>query len=154
MPTSGRNSRSTRFISPQIIIEINREQIDRFGGAYVAQIDNLRNPGSLHYITQAIQNPLCEEYLYPTLFLKAAALGERIITGHVFFDGNKRTAFEAVRLFLFINGQYLRLDQEGIREALDIANGLVSLSSFAEWLKLKAIPLPAQWPDESSSGSP
>jgi len=149
MPTSGQNSLNIKYISFQIIIEINREQIERFGGLYFPDVDNLLNEDSLIYILDAIQYPICGQELFPTIFEKAAALGHQIICRHVFYDGNKRTAFDVVRLFLFVNNYYLRLDKEGIKKALDIANDKVVIDDFAKWLEEKAILM--QWPEETSS---
>lgn len=149
MPTSGRNLLSIKFISREIIIEINREMIDRFGGAYFQGNNNLQNPAPLSYILEAIQNPIYGKDLYPTIFKKAAAIGHRIICEHVFYDGNKRTAFEVMRLFLSINGYYLRIDSETIDEALDVAKGQVSIEDLANWLESKATPI--KWSEESSS---
>jgi death-on-curing protein len=152
MPTSGRNWPNIKHLSPQIIVEINRELIERFGGAYAAQVDNLQNPGSLYYILEAIATSMGSRDLYPSIFEKAAALGHSIIQKHVFFDGNKRTAFEVVRLFLSENRYDLPLDDEAIEKALAISEGELGLGEFANWLENKAIPMPPEWPEESLSG--
>jgi len=148
MPTSGRNLQNIRYINREIIIEINKEMIDRFGGVDFEGADNVRNPDSLSYILEAIQNPICGKDLYPMIFEKAAALGHQIICRHVFYDGNKRTAFESIRLFLFINNYYLRIDKGIVEKALEIAAGKVSIGNLAKWLEQKAIPM--EWPEESS----
>jgi death on curing protein len=43
--------------------------------------------------------------LYPDLWTKAAALGESLARNHSLIDRNKRTAFEAMLLFLDYNSQ-------------------------------------------------
>lgn len=151
MPTSGRNLQNIKYIGRQIIIQINKDMIDRFKGASFQGPDNLRDPGSLSYILEAIQFPIQGQHLYPTIFEKAAALGHRIIRGHVFHDGCKRTGSEAMRLFLAFNGYYLPTDKETIKKALDIAEGRVTVKDLAEWLQARAIPM--EWREESSSGT-
>lgn len=42
--------------------------------------------------------------LYPTIWLKAAYLMQKITKKYIFVDGNKRTAFLATLLFLKKNG--------------------------------------------------
>ena len=123
--------------------------IDRFGGAYFQGNNTLQNPAPLSYILEAIQSPIYGKDLDPTIFKKAAAIGHRIICEHVFYDGNKRTAFEVMRLFLSINGYYLKIDSETIKKALDVAKGQVSIEDLANWLECKAIPI--KWSEESSS---
>ena len=152
MPTSGRNLPSIKYISRQIIIEINNEMIGRFKGASFREPDNLKNPGSLSYILEAIQFPVGGQNLYPTIFEKAAALGHEIIHAHVFHDGCKRTGSEVMRLFLAFNGYYLPTDAETIKKALDIAESRATPKDLAEWLEARAVPM--AWPEESSSGSP
>ncbi|MFI6996980.1 type II toxin-antitoxin system death-on-curing family toxin [Nocardia sp. NPDC050175] len=43
---------------------------------------------------------------YPTMELKAAALLHSLICNHGFVDGNKRTAWSAMEIMLWINGRY------------------------------------------------
>ena len=148
MPTSGRSWQNIRYISREIIIEINKEMITGFGGANFQGEDNLKNAGSLSYIIDAIQNPIHGTDLYPTIFEKAAALGHQIICRHIFHDGNKRTGFEVMRAFLILNGYYLRIDKETTKKALDIARGEVSVTDLAKWLEAKVIPM--ELPEESS----
>ena len=45
---------------------------------------------------------------YPGLFLKAAVLLEALANYHVFFDGNKRTAWTVAYVFLALNGFHLK----------------------------------------------
>lgn len=66
---------------------------------------------------------------------KAAILLERIILGHPFIDGNKRTAFEACKTFLDINGYLLESSEEEIIDFLvSIAKGQRNRYSVRNWL--------------------
>jgi death-on-curing protein len=47
---------------------------------------------------------------YPELELKAAALLESVLRNHPLIDGNKRTGWTLMVLFLWINGRRVALD--------------------------------------------
>lgn len=49
---------------------------------------------------------------YPTLWLKAAFMLQKITKKHVFFDGNKRTAYMATVYFLDMNGYSLVISEQ------------------------------------------
>lgn len=76
--------------------------IHRFGGIFEG-FDNLKNPGSLDWVLDAIQYPIFDIDRFPTIFQKAAQLGWIINEGHVFHDGNKRTSTMAVMIFMNVN---------------------------------------------------
>jgi death on curing protein len=118
------------------IAEINRRMIESFGGFFAGK-DNLSNPGSLEHVLAATQGSLFGQELYPTLIEKAAAIGWRIIVGHVFHDGNKRTGMEACRLFLDLNGHDMRIDHQVIDMALALAKGEASFADFAAWVEAR-----------------
>lgn len=74
-------------ITADEILLMNRRLIEEHGGLGVG----LLNPGTLEYALEEIQGSLFGAPRCPTLHDKAAALGWRIIRGHIFVDGNKRT---------------------------------------------------------------
>ena len=121
------------------IVEINRRMIAHFGGIFFEGDENLANRGSLEYVLAEIHGSLYGQELYPDLFQKAGLIGWRIIVGHIFHDGNKRTAMESCRLFLELNGFALRMDMEIVTIALDIATHKIEFDEFVEWLKRRAI---------------
>ena len=51
---------------------------------------HLLDENRLHYVVEALVGKFGDTELYPTLFEKAAVYAHHIITGHIFFDGNKR----------------------------------------------------------------
>ena len=68
------------------ILNLHQFSIQKYGGS-----DGLRDSGLLE---SAIARPFQSfggEDLYPSIFEKAAALGESLIINHPFIDGNKRT---------------------------------------------------------------
>jgi death-on-curing protein len=65
----------------------------------------------------------------------AACYGVGIAKNHPFLDGNKRTAFVAVELFLMLNGwQLTASDTDAVLTMLSVAAGKTDEATFAEWL--------------------
>ncbi|MFH1520852.1 MAG: type II toxin-antitoxin system death-on-curing family toxin [Candidatus Micrarchaeota archaeon] len=70
------------------------------------------------------------------LFWKATILLERIILGHPFIDGNKRTSYEATRIFLQINGYLLYAEEDEVIDLLvGIAKSKKNRYSIKSWLE-------------------
>lgn len=135
--------RTSQTLTVNAVVEINRRVIQEFGGFFAGK-DNLANPGSLEHVLAAIQGSLFGRELYPTLIEKAAAIGWRIIVGHVFHDGNKRTGMEACRLFLDLNGFDMRIDHEVISMALSLATGETPFADFVAWVERRTTPRTVQ----------
>jgi death on curing protein len=95
------------------IIRINQIQIDLKGGMFVPPF-NLREEGGLALILDSISEPIYGTEPFPSIYNKAAALTWKIIVGHVFYDGNKRTAMLAGMALMHINHKPLRVTQEQI----------------------------------------
>ena len=88
----------------------------------------LLNENQLHYLVEAVSGKFGDTELYPTLPQKAAVYAHHIITGHIFFDGNKRVGIHCAILFLEFNGCLLRLNIEDsiIELGLKIADGTIT----------------------------
>ena len=117
------------------VVEINRRMVSKFGGIFFEGDDNLANPGSLDYVLEEINGFLFGEELYPDFLQKAALIGWRIIAGHIFHDGNKRTGMEACRLFLDLNGYKMLMDFEVVTVSIQIALNGIDFDPFVEWLR-------------------
>jgi death-on-curing protein len=71
----------------------------------------------------------------------AAAYGYGIARNHPFIDGNKRTAFVAVELFLLCNGYDLVADDAScVLTMLAVAAGTLDEAAFADWIRQHARP--------------
>lgn len=88
----------------------------------------LLNENQLHYLVDAVGMKFGDTELFPTLFQKAAVYAHHIITGHIFFDGNKRVGMHCALLFLRLNGCKLRLDLDDsiIDLGFKIADGTIT----------------------------
>ena len=72
-------------------------------------------------LESALEKPVVTvggEDAYPTLFSKVAAIGHSIAHGHVFQDGNKRTAVEVMIITLYWNGFKRRPNQTAIETTI------------------------------------
>lgn len=127
--------KACRYLTAAEIDKINQAMVTKFGGQY-----HLRSLDSLVHMVEEVQGSLFGEELYPGVFQKAAFLLHRIIQGHFFFDGNKRTGVESCKLFLAMNGYILTA---GHSELVDIAkktaNKEIDKEALSEWLKCKTI---------------
>jgi death-on-curing protein len=128
-------------LSAYTIIELNRQQIERFGGGWHPTPDNLQNPGTLYHVLEEIRGSVFDKELYSTILEKAAILSYRIMSGHVFFDGNKRTGMAACELFLGLNGYIMDIDiEETIPVALRVADRQdMKYEEYLSWLRGKII---------------
>lgn len=82
------------------IIEVNRYVLTGVGQTY----QGIQYPAGLSLVVEQPQKVVFGHTLYPTIWLKAAYLMQKITKKHIFVDGNKRTAFLATLLFLKKNG--------------------------------------------------
>jgi death-on-curing protein len=77
----------------------------------------------------------------PDLAALAAAYGFGLARNHPFIDGNKRTAFTVMELFLALNGQELIADDPScIVIILKLAEGGLSETEFADWIRSNTNP--------------
>ncbi len=92
----------------------------------------------IHLLNSALRRPMIElfgEPQFPTLTDKAAAYLESLAYHHLFIDGNKRTAVQAVELFFARNGVNFRFDPTRDYEyILEIARGSENVKQIAVWL--------------------
>jgi death-on-curing protein len=66
----------------------------------------------------------------------AASYAFGIARNHPFVDGNKRTAFVALEVFLDLNGCELKAtDEECILAMLDLASGQLGEDALAQWIR-------------------
>jgi death-on-curing protein len=73
--------------------------------------------------------------------LLAAAYAYGIARNHPFLDGNKRTAYVAMELFLMKNGAVLTSsDEEAVLIFLKLATGEISEEELAAWIRQNSVP--------------
>ena len=105
--------------------------IDRFGGTYGLR-DNTALASALARPFQTFDNT----ELYSSALEKAASLVESILVNHPFVDGNKRTGYTLLRLFLIRNGYDIVASEANKYEfVIDIAAGTLKYDGILLWLQ-------------------
>jgi death-on-curing protein len=121
--------REWRWIGLDLILAIHDRQIAEHGG-----LDGVRDRGAIESALARPQN----QALYQQLDVAdlAAAYAYGLSCGNGFADGNKRTTWIAMRLFLADNGFRLRFEPfEAIRNMQSLAAGTLSEVELAEWIR-------------------
>lgn len=90
-------------------------------------------------LDSAVHRPQQSAYLedeYPTLFEKASAFFESLARNHCFYNGNKRTAFAALDIFLKKNNYQIKQNtDENEKFTIAVAEGEMGLTEIVSWLK-------------------
>ena len=124
-----RKAPSWIWVDADVLRAVHEEQLAEHGGA-----SGTRDEG-LFESALARPNNLAA-YGTPDAADLAAAYGFGIARNHPFIDGNKRTAFVAVELFLELNGfELLALDAECVLTMLNVASSQMDEATFARWLR-------------------
>jgi len=122
-------TRNYKWILESVVHAIHDEQLAEHGG--------LQGTRDLSLLQSALSRPQnLVAYGSPDIAELAASYGYGISRNHPFNDGNKRTAFVVVELFLMLNGYELIADDGAcVLIMLDVASGEISEESFASWIK-------------------
>jgi death-on-curing protein len=124
----------TVWLSPQLILAIHDEQLAEHGGS-----TGLRDAGLLD---SALARPLNRaSYGEPDIAELAAVYALGIAKNHPFIDGNKRTAFVALEVFLRLNGcRFAAGDAEAVVMTLAMAAGELPDDEFTAWVRMHTVP--------------
>ncbi len=119
------------FLKKESVLKIHAKQIELFGGSL-----GIREIGLLE---SAIAMPSANfggDFLHENIFLMAAAYLFHIFKNHPFVDGNKRTAFVCMDVFLRINGYKLKSDTKSLEKlVIDTVTGKLSKNDIADFLR-------------------
>lgn len=120
-----------KYLTVNQILVIHSEVIEQVGGS-----KGTRDMGLLESAVARSQATFSGKNLYPDVFSRAAALGHSLICNHPFVDGNKRTGYMAMRLFLNLNKYDLKASfEERYKFIMEIVQKLKDKESIARWLK-------------------
>jgi death-on-curing protein len=104
--------------------------IARFGGSY-----GIRDRAALESALARPFQTFDNKELYLSILEKAASLIESILVNHPFIDGNKRTGYALLRLFLLDNGLDFSVSKDNKYEfIIDIPSGSLKFEGIIEWL--------------------
>ncbi|MCC4342361.1 type II toxin-antitoxin system death-on-curing family toxin [Limosilactobacillus reuteri] len=129
------------YLTKEEIIMVNHQALTRTGQKYMG----IQYPEGLSVIVEQPQMTVFNRELYPSIWLKAAYIVQKITKKHIFIDGNKRTAYLCLLLFLKKNSWELHLNaDEGeafvvqITLADDSEEEMIEISHFLEKHCVKA----------------
>lgn len=96
---------------------------------------SVRDFGLLHSAVERPQAMYEGKFLYPTKFLRAAALLQSLTRNHPFTDGNKRTAWVSTKRLLYKNNFHLMAERKDAGDFMvSVDNEKLELKEIANWL--------------------
>lgn len=119
-----------RWITRELASAMHRAQLRAHGGRWGIRDENL--------LESALARPQQPHAYEPDagLFELAAAYAFGIARNHPFVDGNKRTAFTAMGVFLLANGYLLEVPEpEAVLTMLAVAAGRIEEPELAAWCR-------------------
>jgi death-on-curing protein len=117
----------TEYVTTADALFFHKQLIERYGGA-----PGIRDVGALE---SALHRP--QTGYYDTIIHEAAALLESLVQNHPFIDGNKRTAFAVVDVFLRINGYVITGRSEATYDRFIqlLEQGAFDMEHLVPWLE-------------------
>jgi death-on-curing protein len=124
----------TVWLSRQLVLAVHDIQLREHGGA-----SGIRDEGLLDSV---LARPLNRAgYGDPDTVELAAVYAIAIARNHPFIDGNKRTAYVAMVLFLALNGIAFVPDQaDAVITTMTMAAGEVPDEAFVDWVRGYTVP--------------
>jgi death on curing protein len=117
------------FLTTEMVLDAHAKQLAIFGGG-----SGLRDEGLLESAVARAENKFA--YGETDLAALAAAYVFGIARNHPFIDGNKRAAFAALIMFLWINGIVFRVEPaQATLAILGTAAGEISEDGLARWIR-------------------
>ena len=122
-----------KWLDREVVIAIHDMQLSEHGGRAGTR--------DLGLLDSALARPMnLAAYGDQDFAPLAAAYGHSIARIHPFTDGNKRTAFVAMELFLVLNGFELVADDAAcVSVMLDVAAGAIEEEVLARWIRAQVI---------------
>lgn len=123
-----------RFLTIEEVLVLHELSLRAFGGQ-----SGVRDRVLLESALTQPQLGTASGYVHAFPFEMAAAYGFHLARNHPFFDGNKRTAWLAMQVFLEKNKLILSVSfVEGIATMLAVASGAMEKASFTQWIEQHA----------------
>jgi death on curing protein len=117
------------WVRQDTALAIHSEQLRVHGGG-----NGIRDAGLLQ---SAMARPVnLAAHGEPDIAALAASYGFGIARNHPFIDGNKRTAYVVMELFLMLNGYELSAsDSNAVITYWNVADGTLSELQLSEWIR-------------------
>lgn len=122
------------WLTDKLLLLVHEEQLAEHGGP-----GGVRDAGLL---ASALGRPQHRAlYDSPDAAALTASYAFGIARNHPFTDGNKRTAFVAMEVFLDLNGYELTATDEAcVLKTLGLAAGDIDEATFAQWIRAHLAP--------------
>jgi len=118
------------MISVAEVEQLHKLLIDNFGGSH-----GIRDRQALDSALSRPFQTFDGNDLYPSAIEKAASLVESILINHPFIDGNKRTGYALLRLYLLYNDLDIIASPDNKYEfVINIASGTLKYDGIVSWL--------------------
>lgn len=128
-----------RFLTLLEVLTLHETAIDEHGGSH-----GIRDQGLLESALAMPRQGFGDQYANEFPFGMAAAYAFHICKNHPFVDGNKRTAFAAMVVFLRMNGWSLTADEEAAASRIiEMATDVMDKEKLAGWLAANTRPRPS-----------
>jgi death on curing protein len=112
------------------VLTLHKSLIDNFGGSHGVR--------DMSLLESAVARPFQTFEgidLYPSIYEKAAALVESILINHPFIDGNKRTGYGLLRIYLGLYGiEFSASIANRYELIINIASGTLKFKDIVTWL--------------------
>ncbi|RYY27232.1 MAG: type II toxin-antitoxin system death-on-curing family toxin [Chitinophagaceae bacterium] len=119
------------MIQTQEVLALHEILIERFGGSYGVR-DHEMLESALSRPFQTFDGAA----LYPTVYDKVAAFIESLLTNHPFVDGNKRTGYGLLRIYLGINNYEITAPIENRYDfVIAVATGQWKFDQILTWVE-------------------
>ena len=123
-----------RYLTIQEVLFVHFQVIERFGG-----MPGVLNLAGLESAVARPQATMEGDDLYASVLEKAAVLLHSLVLNHPFQDGNKRTAFTGLGLFLHYNGMALEISNTDAENfVVNVADAHVDVKTIVDWLQSHA----------------
>jgi len=121
------------WISEAIVRVIHQDQIQQHGGSLGLRDENL--------LSASLARPRhLFAYGQPDLFDLAAAYGYGLAKNHPFIDGNKRTAFMVMYVFLGLNQYLIEVPEIEVVQIMEgLATDQETQEFLAQWLRKNSV---------------
>ena len=127
--------KDVRYLTLDELLVIHDNMVELYGGSF-----GVRDLGLIQSALARPQATFGGEDLYPMAWDKAAALLQSMTMNHPFLDGNKRTAYETMKRFLYMNGYAIKTSQkEIVRMCVAVDNEGWGIKEIVGWLKKHAV---------------
>ncbi len=120
-----------KYLTIETVLAIHERSLEEYGGDH-----GVRDRGLLESAVAQPRARFGGKDLYPDIVEKAVALAFSLVKNHPFFDGNKRTGYGAMLMFLSRNDYTINAPvEEHEATFVNLASGTLDREALLAWLE-------------------